>query len=284
MNISIRITLPSEAEELSQIQKAAFKPLYEKYHDEDNPYLRGPEDILRRLNKFNRHYTIMCDEKTVGGIVYRLYGKRSPSEEIGEGEYYLARIYIHPDYQNNGIAREAILLCEKEFPDAKSYFVDFPEDMDKNRRCYQGAGYSETGERTRWGEDAPVLAMFKKTVNDVFTPTNVTLPVIYEVEKEELDECLAVIHQSFKTVADSFGLTRENCPKHTSFIPLSFLESQMSWGWQMYAHCVQKRRSSDTCRYQKKVTIYSSCTILLSCQSIDTMDLANSCLITQGMQ
>ena len=34
MSISIKITSASEAEELSQIQKAAFKPLYEKFHDE----------------------------------------------------------------------------------------------------------------------------------------------------------------------------------------------------------------------------------------------------------
>ena len=62
MSLSIRITDPSEAEELSQIQKAAFKPLYEKYQDEGNPFLRGPEDILRRLNKFNRHFTILYDD------------------------------------------------------------------------------------------------------------------------------------------------------------------------------------------------------------------------------
>ena len=72
-------------------------------------------------------------------------------------------------------------------------------------------------------------------MENVFKSANITLPVIYEVGKDDLSECLAVIHQSFKTVADSFGLTRENCPKHTSFIPLSFLESQMSWGWHMYA-------------------------------------------------
>lgn len=109
------------------------------------------------------------------------------------------------------------------------------EDMDKNRRCYQSVAYCETGERTCQGKGTPVLAMFRKTVSDVFTPANVTLPMIYEVEKDELSECLAVIHQSFKTVADTFGLTRENCPRHTSFIPLSFLESQMNWGWHMYA-------------------------------------------------
>lgn len=234
MCISIKITVPSEAEELSQIQKAAFKPLYEKYHDEGNPFLRGPEDILRRQNKHTRYFTIFCDGKIVGGVFYRLSGKRSPSDVIEDGEYYLARIYIHPDYQNKGVAGAAILLCEKEFPDARFYFVDFPEDMDKNRRCYQSVGYCDTGERLRV-EGAPVLAVFKKTVSDVFAPETVTLPMIYEVEKNELKECLDVIHQSFSTVAEQFGLNQKNCPNHTSFIPLSFLETQMNWGWHMYA-------------------------------------------------
>lgn len=189
MSLSIRITDPSEAEELSQIQKAAFKPLYEKYHDEGNPFLRGPEDILRRLNKFNRHFTILYNDKVVGGVFYRLYGKRSPTDEIGAGEYYLARIYIHPDYQNKGIARDAIILCEKEFPDARFYYVDFPEDMEKNRRCYQSAGYCDTGDRI-CTDGAPALAMFKKTVSDVFEPAGVSLPMIYEVDKNELQECL----------------------------------------------------------------------------------------------
>ena len=234
MSISIRITVPSEAEELSQIQKAAFKPLFEKFHDEGNPFLRGPEDILRRLNKFNRHFTILYDDKIVGGIFYRLYGKRSPADEISEGEYYLARIYIHPDYQNKGISREAILLCEKEFPDDKFYYVDFPDEMEKNRRCYQSAGYCDTGEQVCM-EGAPTLAMFKKTVRDVFEPAGVSLPMVYEVDKGELNECLDVIHQSFRTVAEQFGLTQENCPKHTSFIPLSFLEAQKNWGWHMFA-------------------------------------------------
>ena len=58
--------------------------------------------------------------------------------------------------------------------------------------------------------------------------------VIKNVNKEQLPECLEVIHKSFATVAEEFGLTKENCPKHTSFIPLYFLESQMEWGWNMF--------------------------------------------------
>lgn len=57
---------------------------------------------------------------------------------------------------------------------------------------------------------------------------------IRKVEFDELPKCLEVIHKSFETVAKEFGLTKENCPKHTSFIPLYFLESQMDWGWNMF--------------------------------------------------
>ena len=265
MNISIKITNASEAEELSQIQQAAFKPLYEKFHDEGNPHLRGSEDILRRLNKHNRYFTILLDGEIVGGIFYRLYGKRVPGYEIGAGEYYLQRVYVHPKHQGKGIAREAILLCEKEFADAKYYHVDFPEVMEKNRKCYQNAGYRDTGERI-CADGAPTLAMFKKTINETFDPAGVSMPRVYEVEQNELSECLDVIHQSFSTVAVEFGLTQQNCPKHTSFIPLSFLETQKNWGWQMYALYAGK-----------KIIGYMS----LSKESVDTFELHNLAVLPE---
>ena len=58
--------------------------------------------------------------------------------------------------------------------------------------------------------------------------------VIRKIGKDELEACLDVIHQSFETVAKEFGLTKENCPKHTSFMPIYFLETQMEWGWHMF--------------------------------------------------
>lgn len=163
MTISIRPTLASEAEELASVQKKAFFPLYEKYHDEGNPYLRGAEDILRRLNDSNRYFTILCDNQIVGGIFYRCSGKRPPNYILNEGDYYLCRIYIHPDYQGRGIASRAILLSEQEFTDAKVFYVDFPQDMEKNRRCYEKAGYRDTGELICM-DGAPVLAMYSKIV------------------------------------------------------------------------------------------------------------------------
>lgn len=237
MQITIAPALLSEVGELARIQKAAFKPLYERFHDDANPCLRGEEDIVRRLDRSSRLFTICRDGNIVGGICYRLYGKRSPTATLADGEYSLSRIFVDPGSQNLGVARTAILLCEAEFPDARRYYVDFPEELEKNRRCYQSAGYADTGERI-CSDGAPTLAVYEKTA--CVTP-NVTQPFVFQVGTEQLAECLEVIHQSFSTVAAEFGLTRENCPRHTSFILLSNLENQHSWGWQMFALYAGKR-------------------------------------------
>lgn len=84
------------------------------------------------------------------------------------------------------------MLCEKEFADAKVYYVDFPEVMEKNRKCYQHIGYRDTGERIL-AEEEPALALLKKTVSEPFNPAGVSLPVIYEVPAEELRACRDVL-------------------------------------------------------------------------------------------
>lgn len=50
----------------------------------------------------------------------------------------------------------------------------------------------------------------------------------------ELPLCARVIRTSFATVADTFGLTRENCPGHTAFITEQQLQKRFAAGEQMY--------------------------------------------------
>ena len=159
--ISLRLTTVEDTDILTEIQQKAFQPLYEKYHDEGSPALRGADDLLLRMTPNYRIFTILCDGEMVGGIFYRLHGKYTPDKFLGEGEYYLCRIWIDPKYQNKGIAAAAILLCEREFPDARRFFVDFPIDMEKNKRCYQKVGFCDTGERRPGGETL-TLALYKK--------------------------------------------------------------------------------------------------------------------------
>lgn len=48
--------------------------------------------------------------------------------------------------------------------------------------------------------------------------------------------CQNIIQQSFKTVAENFGLTVENCPNHTSFITEDKLKKQFSDGADMFLY------------------------------------------------
>lgn len=71
---------------------------------------------------------------------------------------------------------------------------------------------------------------------------NVTIRKIISGEAEELNTSLDIIHRSFKTVAEEFHLTRENCPRHTSFMSLSTLEAHRNSGWYMYGLYVGKKQ------------------------------------------
>ena len=148
MKVFIKPTQENEAMQLCNIQKAAFFPLYEKYHDEGNPCLRGVEDITKKLeSEYFRCFTVFLDDEIVGGIVYKCKGKTPFFEKLEMGQYYLQRVYVHPDHQCKKIAQTAIMMCEKELKDASHFIVDFPEDLEKNRRCYEKCGFIDTGKR-----------------------------------------------------------------------------------------------------------------------------------------
>lgn len=147
---------------LTSIQQKAFKPLYEMYHDEGNPYLRDKRDILCRFDNTKFLYlTVLFDGEIVGGILYRLKGSTPFIGSLTSGEYYLTRVYILPEFQSKGIATEAILQSEKFLKNPKKLYVDFPEDLDKNRKCYIKCGYKDTGKRLEV-EQGLILACFEK--------------------------------------------------------------------------------------------------------------------------
>lgn len=58
--------------------------------------------------------------------------------------------------------------------------------------------------------------------------------MIVSIDKNQLPECLDIIHKSFATVANEFGLTEENCPTHTSFMKLEKLQAYYEWGFHMF--------------------------------------------------
>ena len=57
--------------------------------------------------------------------------------------------------------------------------------------------------------------------------------MIRRIEKNELPICLDFIHLCFSTVAEKFGLTKENCSGHNAFMPIEKLENFWNWGFMM---------------------------------------------------
>ena len=158
MKIEIIPAMESDAEALVDIQKQAFKRLYDIYKDEGNPYLRGVDEISMWFGRLGWHvYKITVDGVLCGGITV---GERKPNE------FYLARIYVLPEMQGKGIAVAAIKLCEAKFPNAKRWLLDFPVEESRNRRCYEKAGYVDTGERREQNKGEIILAIYEKLIGD----------------------------------------------------------------------------------------------------------------------
>ncbi len=203
----------ADVDELVAIQKQAFRRLYDTYHDDTSPYLRGTEEFERWFERGHHVYKIYADGVLAGGITVF---------DRGNDEYYFARIYILPKLQRCGIAKGAIRICEKFYPDAARWFLDYPEDQIANKRCYEGCGYVDTGSR--------------RVINESLTLSDAEKIIrgIHPMRAAYFPSALDIIHRAFATVAAEFGITRENCPKHTSFIPVEYLETQMGWGWYMF--------------------------------------------------
>lgn len=58
--------------------------------------------------------------------------------------------------------------------------------------------------------------------------------MIKRINKDDLKNCLDIIHRSFLTVAEQFGLTPENCPTNGAFMPYSRLLSDFENGAFMF--------------------------------------------------
>lgn len=69
---------------------------------------------------------------------------------------------------------------------------------------------------------------------------------IERIGADELASSLDVIRRSFATVAERLGLTRENCPNHTSFMEPEKLAAHFAAGWRMFGLFAQEEDGAKT--------------------------------------
>ena len=101
------------------------------------PGYQSPE-WQRRMMRTGRYYKILVDNQIVGGFIVFPGAIR---------EYYLGRVFIHADFQNQGIGTQAMDFMFGQFPLAKSWTVDTPAWNQRTRHFYEKLGFRHTDTR-----------------------------------------------------------------------------------------------------------------------------------------
>ena len=123
-----------------EIQQAAYKPLYEKYHDDNtNPYMESKETVLRKyMRTGTKGYLFIKNGKPVGAVRINLY----PESKSGR----VSALGVHPQYQGQGIAQQALLKIEKMHSEVESWFLATILQEAGNCHLYEKLGYKLTGQ------------------------------------------------------------------------------------------------------------------------------------------
>lgn len=135
--ISLMKASSEDAEELLELQKEVFLPLYEKYNDhETSPVTQTMERFLTRFERGD-YYKITYEGQLAGSVnVYQ----KTP------GLMRLHIINIRDAYQNKGIAQEVMTRLELMYPEAEAWELGTILSEERNCYLYEKMGYKQHGE------------------------------------------------------------------------------------------------------------------------------------------
>jgi GNAT superfamily N-acetyltransferase len=88
------------------------------------------------------YYKILVDSRIIGGFIVMLRGYRY---------YELVRIFIFPEFQNQGIGARAFEFLWSEYPDVERWTLGTPAWNRRTRHFYKKVGFVEVGEDRRGG-------------------------------------------------------------------------------------------------------------------------------------
>lgn len=145
----------SDIDTVFEIQQAAYKPLYEKYHDDNsNPYMESKETVLQKYTRADtKGYLFIRNGAPVGAVRINL----DPERKSGR----VSALGVLPQYQNQGIAQQALLQIEKMHSDVERWFLDTILQEAGNCHLYEKIGYKKTG-KVREINEKMTLVFYEK--------------------------------------------------------------------------------------------------------------------------
>ena len=95
-----------------------------------------------RMMMAGDYYRILANDLIIGGFVIRQRGYQT---------YEVVRIFVHPDYQNQGIGTQAFDFLWQQYPDVQLWRLGTPAWNHRTRHFYQKVGFVEVGKEGRDG-------------------------------------------------------------------------------------------------------------------------------------
>jgi GNAT superfamily N-acetyltransferase len=156
--VRIQRATPEDAEALTRVQFEAFAkadalysniPNYEPPPNYDSAVSQRMA-IVRQL-----YFKIVRDGEIVGGFILNR-----------ESEYHIsiARIFIKPSLQNEGLGTQAVRFMEMLFPRCRRWTVLTPFLSFRNHHFYEKLGYVKIGETEPYLPNGYVLFLYEKLV------------------------------------------------------------------------------------------------------------------------
>ena len=140
MEIRLMRATINDAQELHAMQVEAFRELLDKYQDFDtSPASESIDKMVLRLRQDCTFYYFICLGTQKAGAV-RVVDR----QEQGVNKR-ISPIFILPEFQGQGIAQQAIRLCE-EIHGKDGWELDTILQEPKNCYLYEKMGYRRTGE------------------------------------------------------------------------------------------------------------------------------------------
>lgn len=139
MTITFEHPTAADAPTLLDVQIRSFDSDNERYPDDADGGPPGYDSLERMLEEVEHPHTykILSDGRIVGGIM--LWDR-------GEGHYHLDKLFIDPDYHDQGIGSQAMRFLDSTYADATKWTLDTPLYADRNQHFYEKFGYVKVGQ------------------------------------------------------------------------------------------------------------------------------------------
>ncbi|MDY0236352.1 MAG: GNAT family N-acetyltransferase [Gudongella sp.] len=152
--LKIREVSSSMAHIIHKLQKESFEPLLNKYHDYDiNPAMESIEQIIEKIDSANATtYIFQFNDINVGCVRIR---------EVEDKVYKVSALCVLPEYQNKGIAQEALKQIEGYHPNVHKWILSTILQEKGNCYLYEKIGYVKTGEVKKINEKMEMIDYVK---------------------------------------------------------------------------------------------------------------------------